>query len=210
MQLINQQLNPGGVIYITGYPKFFSPAATPSDPCDKTTFFNSLLVRTKVGILPMLIQNRQRMNTLVDQVNARIKDAVINRLKPAIPNMVFIDIDEAYTGHRFCEPGKDPWGSTDDRVFINDLFTVQPETGKWDGDTGDTDANDVWTPPLSGLNQRSTELNATHELGIIFAGRGPSDKFQQHTVFHPKPVAHRITAALIAGDLNTRFDIISS
>ncbi|KAJ2968589.1 hypothetical protein NQ176_g9105 [Zarea fungicola] len=237
IQLINKQLNPGGVIYITGYPKFFSPTAAPGDQCDKTTFFNSILVRAKVGILPMLIQNRQKMNILVDQVNARIKDAVVKRLKPEIPNIVFIDIDQAYTGHRFCEPGKDPWGSTDDRVFINDLFTIQQETGKWDGDTGDTDANDVWTPPLNELanaanpnqqnnaahpnqqnnaahpNQQNNAANPdihTQELGIIFAGRGPTDIFQQHTVFHPKAVAHQITAALIADDLKTRFEIFSS
>lgn len=190
VQLIQSNLNSGGVIYITGYAKFFSPDGSSGDQCDTTTFFNSLPIRTLLGVLNMKVQNRDTMNNLVDQVNQRIQNDVVAQLGGANANIVFIDIDSHFDGHRFCEPGQDPWGSNDVRVFFNDLFTDLAETGTWQGPAH---PDDLWAPNITG-NPGQTDPGF----------RGITDLLQQNSVFHPKPLAHGITASQIFIDVAQR------
>ena len=183
VRLIKDTLNDGGVLYVTGYARFFSPDGSAGDACDRTSFFNSLWIRKLIGVLPMLIQNRERMNDLVTLVNSKINQNVVQALQNEL-TIVFIDIDSQFEGHRFCEPGNDPWGSDNPRVQFNDLFTPLPETGDWEGPAH---LDDFWTPPFndSGLTDPG------------FVGRGIRDRLQQNSVFHPKELAHTITAAKI-------------
>lgn len=194
VQLIQSILNPGGVIYITGYAKFFSPDGSANDQCDNTFFFNSRFVRGLLGVLKMKIANRQSMNNLVDRVNQRIRDDVINPLGGANANIVFIDIDPHFNGHRFCEPNQDPWGSNDDRVQFNDLYTDLGEESKWDGPAH---LNDIWAPEITTPDSENTDPDF----------RGILDKLQQNSVFHPKANAHGITAGQIFIDAAARLVI---
>lgn len=190
VRLIKDRLNDQGVLYVTGYAKFFSPDGSAGDACDQTSFFNSIWIRRLIGVLPMLIQNRERMNDLVDRVNARIQQDVVQALQNEL-TIVFIDIDSHFEGHRFCEPGQNIWGSDDPRVQFNDLFTTLPETGDWEGPAH---PDDFWTPGFDdpGLTDPG------------FVGRGIRDRLQQNSVFHPKELAHTITAAKIFIDASGR------
>lgn len=191
MKLIQGTLNPGGVIYITGYAKFFSPDGSTNDRCDNTVFFNNVIVR-QLGVLNMKLVNRESMNRLVDSVNQRIQNDVVNQLGGANANIVFIDIDPHFNAHRFCEPNQDPWGSTDVRVQFNDLFTDLGEESAWEGPAH---LNDFWTPDITDPGSDGTDPGFRRSIG---------DKFQQNSVFHPKSVAHGVTASLIYADAATR------
>jgi hypothetical protein len=181
VQLIQSILNPGGVLYITGYAKFFSPDGSANDQCDNTFFFNSAFIRGLFGVLKMKLANRESMNNLVDQVNQRIQDDVITQLGGANANIVFIDIDQHFDGHRFCEPNQDPWGSNDARVQFNDLYTDLGEESEWERPAH---PNDIWAPNITTPDPGDKDPDF----------RGITDKFQQSSVFHPKAIAHSITA----------------
>ena len=93
------KLAPDGVIFYTGYAKFFDAS---TDACDKVSwhvwvnlFSRQYLTRPR----------RQKMNDLVDAVNQKLEDAV----KRAGSAVVFIAYDnyvETLSG-RYCEPGRD-------------------------------------------------------------------------------------------------------
>lgn len=190
VQLIQSILNDGGVLYITGYAKFFSPDGSANDQCDNTFFFNSAVLRLLFGVLNMRLANRESMNNLVDQVNQRIQNDVITPLGGANANIVFIDIDSQFDGHRFCEPNQDPWGSNDVRVQFNDLYTDLGETSDWEGPAH---SNDIWA-----------NITAPDPSDTDPGYRGVQDKLQQNSVFHPKANAHGITAAQIFIDAAER------
>lgn len=136
------------------------------------------------------------MNDLVDQVNQRIQNDVVAQLGGAGANIVFINIDGHFEGHRFCEPGQDPWGSNDVRVQCNDLFTELNEEGVWDGPAH---PDDIWAPDTPIPDPDPTDP----DVGF----RGERDKFQQNSVFHPKAIAHGITASQIFIDVAQRLVI---
>lgn len=139
----------------------------------------------------MKLVNRESMNRLVDSVNQRIQNDVVNQLGGANANIVFIDIDPHFDHHRFCEPNQDPWGSKNVRVQFNDLFTDLGEESAWEGPAH---LNDVWTPDITDPGSDETDPDF----------RGFRDKLQQNSVFHPKSIAHGVTASLIYADAATR------
>lgn len=139
----------------------------------------------------MKLANRENMNNLVDQVNQRIKSDVVAQLGGTGANIEFIDIDNHFDGHRFCEPGLDPWGSNDVRVQFNDFLTDLAETGEWEGPAN---PNDIWVPDFPASDADPTDPDF----------RGILDKLQKMSVFHPKANAHGITAAKIFIDVAQR------
>lgn len=183
VRLIKGSLKDYGLLYVTGYARFFSDRGFAGDTCDQTTFFNSFWLRELIGVLPMSIQNRQRMNDIVDLVNMRIQQDVVNALQGEL-NIIFVDIDSQFDGRRFCEPNRDPWGSNDPRVQFNDLFTTLPETTIWEGSA---DADELWTAKFNASGLTDPEL----------VGRDIDEQLQQRPIFHPKELAHTITAAKI-------------
>lgn len=189
-RLIKDTLNSNGALYITGYAKFFSPGGSEGDACDEKPFFNSGWINRLLGVLPMKNQNRQRMNSLVDRVNAKIQSEVVSKLSGEM-TVVFVDIDSHFNGRRFCEPGEDPWGSNDRRVLFNDLFTTLEETGDWQGPVK-RDDDEFWAEIPDDVSDPG------------FAGRGITDKYQKASVFHPKEASHQITAAKIFIDATSR------
>jgi len=85
-------------ITMTGYARFFD-ADTPG--CDGMSF------GVWPGVGPRLTRElRRQMNALVLAVNAKIRQtvAVVNA-KFTTDKILFVDHDELWDGHRFCEPG---------------------------------------------------------------------------------------------------------
>ncbi|OAL45455.1 SGNH hydrolase [Pyrenochaeta sp. DS3sAY3a] len=99
-------------LFVHGYPWFFGPAM--DDYCEKSTF--------QIAINPFPAQYlvkslRLEFNTLIDIINGDIKRAVESFNDPKIQ---WIDINPAFDGHRFCEPGHTDWDqhNTGDKVWI--------------------------------------------------------------------------------------------
>lgn len=94
---VRWEKRPWFTITVTGYARFFN-AATPE--CDDYSF--GMWWRG-----PKLKRElRQRMNDMVLDVNSKIRRSVdaINAAF-AEPRVLFVDYDDAFEGHRFCEPG---------------------------------------------------------------------------------------------------------
>ncbi|KAM3526513.1 hypothetical protein MY4038_006780 [Beauveria bassiana] len=100
MEILNRVLwekRPWFTITVTGYARFFN-ADTPD--CDDYT----------LGMWwhgPKLKQDlRMKMNRMVINVNRRLEQA-IRTINEAFtePRVLFVDYDDVFEGHRFCEPG---------------------------------------------------------------------------------------------------------
>ncbi|KAJ0413256.1 fibronectin type III domain protein [Aspergillus carlsbadensis] len=116
-----RKLAPDGMIYYTGYAKFF--AQDMSSACDKVTWSTWIYVRIVQAQAGRILTARQKlanifqppqtltvahrsiMNELVDDVNAQIAAAV----ERAGSQVKFVDYDPyvGYFGGRFCEAGVD-------------------------------------------------------------------------------------------------------
>jgi lysophospholipase L1-like esterase len=87
---VKQRLQPGALFIVTGYARFFNDQ---TDYCDNITF-------SQTRPLDSLTKTKRRaLNQLVMMLNDVIKATA--RLHGA----VYVDIDHAFEGHRFCEPG---------------------------------------------------------------------------------------------------------
>jgi hypothetical protein len=73
---ILDQMADDGILYITGYPKFFASDFKDGDICDKSNMFQNPLF-SPVALLKSKKTTRQLMNDLVDSVNQKIQDLVI-------------------------------------------------------------------------------------------------------------------------------------
>ncbi|KAL7940915.1 SGNH hydrolase-type esterase domain-containing protein [Trichoderma barbatum] len=94
---VRWEKRPWFTITVTGYARFFN---ADTDECDDYSF--GLWWRG-----PKLKRElRQRMNDMVVDVNNKIRRSVdaINAAF-AEPRVLFVDYDDAFEGHRFCEPG---------------------------------------------------------------------------------------------------------
>ncbi|KAL7918522.1 SGNH hydrolase-type esterase domain-containing protein [Trichoderma austrokoningii] len=93
---VRWEKRPWFTITVTGYARFFN---ADTDECDDHSF--GMWWRG-----PKLKRElRQRMNDMVLAVNAKIRKSVdaINAAF-AEPRVLFVDYDDAFEGHRFCEP----------------------------------------------------------------------------------------------------------
>jgi hypothetical protein len=94
---VRWEKRPWFTITVTGYARFFN---ADTDECDDYSFgmwWRGPKLERKL---------RQRMNDMVVDVNNKIRRSVdaINAAF-AEPRVLFVDYDEAFEGHRFCEPG---------------------------------------------------------------------------------------------------------
>ncbi|KAF9890386.1 hypothetical protein FE257_006054 [Aspergillus nanangensis] len=187
--VISQALNPEGVLFITGYAKFFAPPVK-GDKCDDTYFLDIFWVGRK---LKMTYTTRQAMNQFVEEVNAKIQTEVIDQIG-LINKAVYINIDDPKTwnGHRFCEPANDDdpvgRGAKAEEVWFNDITTVLDEKGDWNPALTNSEVAvwDAWAASLP--------ANFTDEPGF----GGAASRYQQNSCFHPKAAAHRVTALKIS------------
>ncbi|OCT47221.1 esterase [Cladophialophora carrionii] len=100
-----QHLKPGALFIVTGYARFFNER---TDYCDNTTF-------SQTRPLDYLTKAKRRhLNQLVMMLNDVIKATAL------LHGAVYVDIDHAFEGHRFCEPGvKEPDLGRADTWFFN-------------------------------------------------------------------------------------------
>lgn len=114
----NELLNPGGRIFITGYPKFFAEPEH-GDACDSISFFPI----PELAALNMTAGNRLRGNDLTVQINNGIENVICAN---GGPDVEFVDFDRLLEGKRFCEPAntEDPIGANNPNVLFNDITTV--------------------------------------------------------------------------------------
>lgn len=124
-------------ITMTGYARFFD-ADTPE--CDDMSFGVWLGGGWR---RPKLTRElRGQMNALVVAVNAKIRDtvAVVNA-KFSTDKILFVDHDELWDGHRFCEPGvAEPDYAREDTWFF--LVGGSDNALRNDTNTGTGDDND--------------------------------------------------------------------
>ncbi|KAH6949082.1 SGNH hydrolase-type esterase domain-containing protein, partial [Fusarium avenaceum] len=127
IQAAKKKLASGGMIYYTGYAKFWSTDY--GSACDKvswsTWIFKSYNIWQPAARLEEL--RRREMNRLVDLINEKIELAVKN----AGDNVMFVNYDE-YVGHfkgRYCENGIDEASTesnTRPELMFYELDTLDP------------------------------------------------------------------------------------
>ncbi|KAI3397675.1 hypothetical protein diail_10444 [Diaporthe ilicicola] len=101
-------------ITVTGYARFFD-AVTPE--CD------GMSLGVWYGGPKLSREIRRRMNELVAAANARLRrtvGAVGARFSGPRPRVLFVDYDDLFEGHRFCEPGvlEPAYNRTDSWFFL--------------------------------------------------------------------------------------------
>ncbi|KAL6864240.1 SGNH hydrolase-type esterase domain-containing protein [Trichoderma novae-zelandiae] len=148
-----KKLAPDGMIYYTGYAKFFAEDMSPA--CDKVTWttwiYKAVNVFQKEQYLTTA--HRKRMNALVDAMNAKLADAV----KRAGPQVTFVNYDQyvGKWGGRYCEAGVNE--STSESNTRTGLMLY--ELNSWDplGSTPWKRSND---DPLNGTFNGEQEILA--------------------------------------------------
>ncbi|KAK9559986.1 hypothetical protein V6Z77_005620 [Aspergillus fumigatus] len=118
------KLSPDGMIYYTGYAKFF--AEDLSSACDNVSWSTWKITSLFQGAQKLTTAHRKIMNDLVDAANAQISAAV----KRAGSQVKFVDYD-SWVGHfngRFCDNGVDE--STDKSNTRTGLMFYELNT--WD------------------------------------------------------------------------------
>ena len=100
-----RRLKPGALLIVTGYARFFNQH---TDECNNATF-------SQTRPLEFLTKKRRgELNQLVMMLNDVIKATAL------VHGAVYVDIDGAFEGHRFCEPGvKEPDLDKRDTWFFN-------------------------------------------------------------------------------------------
>jgi SAGA-associated factor 73 len=99
------RLKPGARLIVTGYAKFFNEH---TDECNNSTF-------SQTRPLDFLTKKKRRdLNQLVTMLNTVIKATAL------LHRATYVDIDHAFEGHRFCEPGViEPDLEREDTWFFN-------------------------------------------------------------------------------------------
>lgn len=98
---------PSTVLYLLLYPQFFNAG---TDQCDNVQF--NLGCSGSLGfpsarnrINPLTKDIRGKMNTLTDNLNQKIKDAVGRATPGNGGSIAYVDPNPNFNGHRFCEDG---------------------------------------------------------------------------------------------------------
>ncbi|KAJ5475502.1 hypothetical protein N7539_007789 [Penicillium diatomitis] len=210
-----------GMIYYTGYAKFF--AEDMSSDCDNVSWstwiyklYNMFQPEAKLTTL-----NRRAMNALVDAVNSKISGAV----ERAGNQVQFVNYD-SYVGRfngRFCEAGVDEStkeSNTRTGLMFYELNTMDPfGSNPWkrtqeddlEGTFGGTVNQfalitqlvdpDAQLSDQSMVVQESSALTASKVMSIEAAVQARSipnllpDGYGR--VFHPQPLLHRVIASLV-------------
>lgn len=164
LDAVSWEKRPRFSIAVTGYARFFD-AATPG--CDNMS----------LGVWyggPKLSRDiRGRMNALVDAANGKLRRTVgevDGRFRGARPRVVFVDYDDLFEGHRFCEPGvlEPAYNRTDSWFFlVGGPDNARNETTWPNGTNGDPETarypREKVLSPLSPLVNPHTCLSRAQE-----------------------------------------------
>lgn len=162
-------MKPGALLLLTGYAKFFNEQ---TDICDHATF-------SRTRPLDYLTKKKRKaLNQLVDMLNDVI------RATADAYSAVYVDIDTAYEGHRFCEDGvHEPDLGRDETWFFN----LPP-----------TEADEV-------LTKQTWQIRSWDGHG---SSSGLSDNdflnVERWRVFHPTSLGHRGIAEVLVDEVVTR------
>ncbi|KAJ6787616.1 hypothetical protein PWT90_10142 [Aphanocladium album] len=94
---VQWEKRPWFTITVTGYARFFNADTPDCDDRSLGVWWRGPKLRRDL---------RRQMNAMVRSVNRRIRQAV-DAINEAFtePRVLFVDYDDAFEGHRFCEPG---------------------------------------------------------------------------------------------------------
>lgn len=109
-----ERLKPGALLLVTGYARFFNEE---TDFCDHATF-------SRIKSTDYLTKRKRRiLNQLVSLLNEVI------RATAEVHGAVYVDIDLAFEGHRFCEDGvEEPDVRRSDTWFFNIPSSTEGQT----------------------------------------------------------------------------------
>ena len=217
------KLTSDGTIYWIGYAQYFG---TDDNQCDSVTwsFFWSYFRREY-----LTLDRRQSMNTLVVNVNQKIKDAV----QRAGDQVVFVDYDAYYesTLARFCEKGySESFGNREGLLFYEYYTddTVDPDTPDGKTSAAVRSGNPVMDGTFEGdINARvnafmkNNASSAQIELAVAPVGTNkpdtnPSPDQEQvgiqtsiipdsyARVFHPRRGGHTLISNLVLWNMQVQ------
>ncbi|KAI2733367.1 CAZyme family GH135 [Penicillium roqueforti] len=207
-----------GMIYYTGYAKFFAEDLTSA--CDDVSW--SIWTRDSGKLTT---DHRKVMNELVDDVNAQIAAAV----ERAGSQVKFVNYD-SYVGHfngRFCEDGVDEStveSTTRTGLMFYELNTFdlggsnpwkrsvdEVEDGTFEGSVNELAQITLWLDPNAKLSDQSMISDETvasiKSLAVSKVAPSATDSEKREIpnllpdgygrVFHPQPLLHQIIASLV-------------
>lgn len=162
---VSWEKRPRFSITVTGYARFFDANTTDCDDMSLGVWYGG----------PKLSRDiRRRMNELVDAANAKLRrtvDQVEGQFRGARPRVMFVDYDDLFEGHRFCEPGvlEPAYNRTDSWFFlVGGPDNARNETTWPNGTNGDPESTrykEKVLSPLSPLVDPHTCLSRAQERG---------------------------------------------
>ncbi|KAH7138736.1 SGNH hydrolase-type esterase domain-containing protein [Dendryphion nanum] len=111
-----EKLKVDGVIYYTGYAKFFDPDIAENDFCSRPENTWSLFLSKHVASgwifeepIVQTKENRKKLNDLVDRVNIKIENVIREKAEGDKDRVRFVNYDSMFAtvGARFCQRGVD-------------------------------------------------------------------------------------------------------
>ncbi|KIW66135.1 hypothetical protein PV04_08337 [Phialophora macrospora] len=132
-----QHLQPGAMFIVTGYARFFN---------EKTDYCNNITFSQTRPLDYLTKAKRRELNQLVMMLNDVIRATAL------LHGAVYVDIDRAFEGHRFCEPGvKEPDLDRADTWFFNipppEVALSGSQGGPQQRLVGETEMHDPETVP---------------------------------------------------------------
>lgn len=163
---VSWEKRPRFSITVTGYARFFDANTTECDDMSLGVWYGG----------PKLSQDiRSRMNELVDAANAKLRrtvDQVEGQFRGPRPRVIFVDYDDLFEGHRFCEPGvlEPAYNRTDSWFFlVGGPDNARNETTWPNGTNGDPESaryqREKVLSPLSPLVDPHTCMSRAQERG---------------------------------------------
>lgn len=163
---VSWEKRPRFSITVTGYARFFDANTTDCDDMSLGVWYGG----------PKLSRDiRGRMNELVDAANAKLRrtvDQVEGQFRGPRPRVMFVDYDDLFEGHRFCEPGvlEPAYNRTDSWFFlVGGPDNARNETTWPNGTNGDPESTryrrEKVLSPFSPLVDPHTCLARAQERG---------------------------------------------
>ncbi|KAL8716869.1 MAG: hypothetical protein Q9225_005829 [Loekoesia sp. 1 TL-2023] len=168
-------------VFVTGYAQFFN---------EQTLQCNGVSLKPRWSPFArqyLTIELRQTLNRIARDLNTALRTAVMGASVGAPNRVFFVDYDEQFNGHRFCdreEPNPDDpdtWFFTfgSNEATIGDFLNSIPRI------------NDL-------LSGRSDEIVSDHDFFRLISVAAGDDESKRdngvgaYRIFHPKPAGHRV------------------
>ncbi|KAJ3497498.1 hypothetical protein NLG97_g1847 [Lecanicillium saksenae] len=206
IETAKRKLSANGIIYYTGYAKFFDTRLDPA--CDDVSWAIWTDKVPKLKEAKLTAENRKMMNTLVEKMNEQLEKAV----KRAGPQVQFVNYDDyvGMLGGRYCMPGVDEAASDSN---TRSALTLYAAFGPWK-------RSDINYPPgtfegdMSQYAKIMLKLMPDNKLKLSHKVESDSDigkkSLSDHLpdglrrIFHPQIKLHQLISNLIIWRLTER------